>query len=188
MQQVLAKPLLSLSLSASLSSHLLALLSLSLLRFLIQSHSFSLRTLCCGRGGVLCSGKRFCFCLCPLPLLPLLPLGLTPPCVDPNMPPRVDSKRLRVYRQQVHMFYTCGPVAGTHGDVLNRHTEACWDLHAGFSTFFQRAAPHTPHTPHTNTIQHNTTHNITRRQRESERETETEDREREREEKMKEER
>ena len=43
-------------------------------------------------------------------------------------PPCVDSKRPRVYRQHVHMSKTCGRVAGTHGDVLNRHTEACWEL------------------------------------------------------------
>ena len=29
-----------------------------------------------------------------------------------------------------------GPVAGTHGDVLNRHPEACWDLHTVCSPFF----------------------------------------------------
>ena len=44
----------------------------------------------------------------------------------------VRSKRLRVYgqdvsrvyRQQARMSWTCGPVAGTHGDVLTVHTEA----------------------------------------------------------------
>ena len=48
-------------------------------------------------------------------------------------PPCVDSKRLRVYIQnvsvctgttrtcQVHMFDTCGRGAGTDGDVLNGH-------------------------------------------------------------------
>ena len=30
----------------------------------------------------------------------------------------------------VCMWTCCRRVAGTHGDVLNRHTEACWDLHA----------------------------------------------------------
>ena len=41
-------------------------------------------------------------------------------------PPCEHSKRPRVYRQQVHMFYLCGRGAGTHGDVLNVHTEAFW--------------------------------------------------------------
>ena len=59
----------------------------------------------------------------------------TPPCVDPTTPPCQDTKRLRVYLQQVHMFYTCGPVASTHEDVLNLDTEACSDLHF-FSTVF----------------------------------------------------
>ena len=36
----------------------------------------------------------------------------------------VRSKRPRVYRQHAHMFYTCARVAGTHGDVLNVHTQA----------------------------------------------------------------
>ena len=39
-------------------------------------------------------------------------------------PPCVRSGRLRVYRQRARMSKTCGPVAGTHGDVLTVHTEA----------------------------------------------------------------
>ena len=42
-----------------------------------------------------------------------------------NTSPCVRSKCPRVYRQHVHMFYTCGHVAGTHGDILNAHTETC---------------------------------------------------------------
>ena len=41
-----------------------------------------------------------------------------------NAPPCVRSKRFRVYRQQAHMFHTCGLGAGTHAGVLNVHTEA----------------------------------------------------------------
>ena len=58
----------------------------------------------------------------------------------------------------------CGRVAGTHGDVLNRHAEECWDPHTVFSTVFStcRTTHCTPtHTQH-NTTQHNTTqHNTT---------------------------
>ena len=52
-------------------------------------------------------------------------------CVS-AMPPCVQSKRLRVYQQcphvsvctsNAHMLKAFGPIAGTHGDVLNRHTE-----------------------------------------------------------------
>ena len=41
-----------------------------------------------------------------------------------NASPCVRSKRFRVYRHQAHMFHTCGLGAGTHGNVLNVHTEA----------------------------------------------------------------
>ena len=51
-------------------------------------------------------------------------------------PPRVDE--------------ACGRVAGTHGDVLSRHTGTCWDLHTVRFHFF--SVPHhthrTPNTPH----------------------------------------
>ena len=42
-----------------------------------------------------------------------------------NTSPCVRSKCPRVYRQHAHMFFSCGHVAGTHGDVLNVHTQAC---------------------------------------------------------------
>ena len=49
---------------------------------------------------------------------------------DPPAPPCVDSKRARVYVQNVPVctgttrtcFNTCARGAGTHGDVLNVHT------------------------------------------------------------------
>ena len=47
-----------------------------------------------------------------------------PPVCTFKTPPCVRSGRLRVYRQQARMSWTCGPVAGTHGDVLTVHTEA----------------------------------------------------------------
>ena len=60
------------------------------------------------------------------PFMVIRKLTMTPchPCVD--------SKRPRVYRHHAHMFQhvhtetltTCGRGAGTHGDVLNLHTEA----------------------------------------------------------------
>ena len=49
--------------------------------------------------------------------------GIHPVCRF-KTPPCVRSGRLRVYRQRAHMCSTCGPVAGTHGDVLTVHTEA----------------------------------------------------------------
>ena len=53
------------------------------------------------------------------------------PCVRSKTPPCVRSKRLRVYVQNVSVCIgttpacvtTCGLGAGTHGDVLNVHTE-----------------------------------------------------------------
>ena len=48
----------------------------------------------------------------------------TPPVCRFKTPACVRSGRLRVYRQHARMFNTCGPVASTHGDVLNVHTEA----------------------------------------------------------------
>ena len=47
-----------------------------------------------------------------------------PPVCTFKTPPCVRSGRLRVYRQQARMCSTCGPVGGTHGDVLTVHTEA----------------------------------------------------------------
>ena len=38
--------------------------------------------------------------------------------------PCVRSRRLRVYRENVRVFRTCGRFPGTHGGVLNAHTEA----------------------------------------------------------------
>ena len=52
------------------------------------------------------------------------------PCVGPNTPSCVDSKRPRVYRHLVHMsqnmwtccWYTRGRFESTHGGVLELHT------------------------------------------------------------------
>ena len=44
------------------------------------------------------------------------------PCVHSKRSPCVHSKRHRVYRQHVHMFFTCGRFAARHADVLNVHT------------------------------------------------------------------
>ena len=106
-------------------------------------------------------------------------------------PPCVDSKRPRVYVQNVPMctgttrtcFNTCARGAGIHGDVLNVHTEAFLKPHTGFFPRFFNVPQHTnthtqthTHTKHTprppttprpqqpHTTQH-TPHNITRRQR-----------------------
>ena len=94
---------------------------------------------------------------------------------DPSSPPCVHSTRLRVcvqnvprvYRQQAHMFPTCGLGAGTHGDVLNLHTESVLEVYTGFFHVFFTVPQHTKHThtPYTTRPQrhhhHNDTHHIT---------------------------
>ena len=76
--------------------------------------------------------------------------------------PCVRSKRPRVYRHQAHIFHTCGLGAGTHGDVLNVHTEAFFNVHTVFF-FFHVFSPcrntntHSPNTHH----DHNDTHHTT---------------------------
>ena len=49
-------------------------------------------------------------------------------CGTLKTPPCVRSRRLRVNQEKSRMFNTCGRFPGTHGGVLNLHTE-------GFSTF-----------------------------------------------------
>ena len=69
------------------------------------------------------------------------------------------SKRPRVYRHHVHMFKTCGPVAGTHRDVLNvQGVSACHMRTCLMHT--PLVAPPPTHPP-SNTTQHttHTTHN-----------------------------
>ena len=117
---------------------------------------------------------------------------------DDRLPPCVRSKRPRVYVQNVPVctgtartcVSTCARFAGTHGDVLNVHTEAFWNPHTGFFHvfFFQRAATHTNTQTHTHTQTHKhqthttiTTTHTTQYNTQHHTETETE-REREREE------
>ena len=97
----------------------------------------------------------------PPPLSLLFP---SPPCVRP--------KNLRVWIQNVPVCTgttpacgnTCARGAGTHGDVLNLHTEV-------FSAC--QAAPHTtPH--HTHTTQHTHTHTHTTQHHNTQHHTETE--------------
>ena len=111
-----------------------------------------------------------------LPFPSFLLLLLSSPCVRPKKPPCVDSKRLRVYVQDVPVCTdttpacgsTCARGAGTHGDVLNLHTEVFSACHTTHHTHHTHTATHTAtHTTHTNT--HNTqtltyTHHNTRRQ------------------------
>ena len=72
--------------------------------------------------------------------------------------PCVGSKRFRVYRQNACMCSTCARFAGTHGSVLNLHTETFRTYTREFSAC--QAAPHTPQTqPNTHhTHQHTPTH------------------------------
>ena len=97
-----------------------------------------------------------------------------PPCTRSKRFPCLRSKRFRVYWHQAHMFPTCGLGAGTHGDVLNLHTESVLNVCTVFFHVFSpcRNTPNTHHdhqqhhdhndttttTTHTNTQQHTTTH------------------------------
>ena len=112
------------------------------------------------------------------------PPPLPPPCVHPKRFPCLRSKRFRVYWHQAHMFPTCGLGAGTHGDVLNLHTESVLNVcTVFFFTFFHRAATHQTHTTTTNDTtttttpppQRHTPHNTTRRQKQRETEKERQD-------------
>ena len=121
-----------------------------------------------------------------------------PPVCPLKTSPCVRSKRPHVYRHHAHMLkhmcawcpYTRGRFECTPGDVFESthrffHVcSACRNTH--------RQTKHTPRPPTTPRPQrhtpHNTTHNITRRQRDRERETETERDKTRRQEKMKEDR
>ena len=67
----------------------------------------------CGRGRGVCVCAVWCGTL----KTPVSPLQ-TPPCEH--------SKHLRVCWHHANMFQHVGVVMGTHGDVLNVHTEASW--------------------------------------------------------------
>ena len=102
----------------------------------------------------------------------LAELTVTPPSPLPPLPPSpcVRPKNLRVWIQDVPVctdttpacFDTCGRGAGTHGDVLNLHTEV----------FFLRATPHTKH-HHTPPHGDRDRETETERDREKQRERET---------------
>ena len=69
-------------------------------------------------------------------------------CVHRTHPGVYVRNALRVYQHHAHMFLTCGLGAGTHGGVLNAHTEV-------FSV-----SRHTPQ-PHNQNNKHDTQHNTT---------------------------
>ena len=93
---------------------------------------------------------------------------------DENTSPCVRSKRLRLYRHNAHTcFNMCARGAGTHGDVLNVHTETCLVDTLGFQRVTRTHHDHND--THNTTQQHD--HNTTQRQRQRQRET---DRDRER--------
>ena len=131
---------LSFSLSFSLLSSPLS--PLFLLRFLLQSLSLFLflsRWTLCGRGGVLWCVENF--------FVSVLALSLFS-----SPPSRSHAPVCRSQRTSVCRFKTSVCTGNRSAcDVLNRQTEACWDLHTGSSTFF--SACRTTHTTH----QHNTT-------------------------------
>ena len=86
---------------------------------------------------------------------------------DENTSPCVRSKRLRLYRHNAHTCVNmCARGAGTHGDVLNVHTETCLVDTLGFQRVTRTHHDH-----------NDTQHNTTQRQRQTE--TEKEDRDRE---------
>ena len=79
---------------------------------------------CCG---VVCSVVVCGVVWCCVVLCGVVRLGMrkTPSvCRFKKTPPCVRSRRLRVYRGNARMFNTCGRFPGTHGGVLNAHTEA----------------------------------------------------------------
>ena len=79
----------------------------------------------CGVVCVVCVHVVLCVvCTCGVVCVVNLGTRKTSPVCTFKTPPCVRSGRLRVYRQQARMSKTCGPVAGTHGDVLTVHTEA----------------------------------------------------------------
>ena len=108
---------------AFLSCLVFSCLVLSCLSFSF-SFCFCLRVVLCGRGVVVV-----------VVLLVVVVRGVCLVCVfvfvccgtvkkREKKKPCVRSKRPRVYWHQAHMYETCGLTAGTHGNVLNGHTEA----------------------------------------------------------------
>ena len=99
---------------------------------------------------------------------------LSPP--PPSSPPCVRPKNLRVQIQNVPVCTdttpacgnTCARGAGTHGGVLNLHTEVFAACQAAPHTpkhtqhTHRTHTAHTPHTTHTNTQQHTTTETVDR--------------------------
>ena len=94
------------------------------------------------------------------------------------------SKRAQHLYQVKRMgFNMCALGAGTHGDVLNVHTETCLVDTLGFSachTHTPRPRRHTQHNTTTRPQHHTETETETDRDRERQRETEKEERNRER--------
>ena len=120
---------------------------------------------------------------------------------DPPVHPCVESKRPRVYIQNVPVctgttrtcVTTCGRGAGIHGDVLNAHTEGVLYIHTRFFRVFSACRNTHKHTPrpqrHTHTPHNTTTLNITTSHGDRERDRERQrKRDKTRQEKMKEER
>ena len=64
-------------------------------------------------------------------------------------PPCVHSKRPRAYWHQAHIYETCGFAAGTHGNVLNVHTETR-SMHTPLPLHPTHTSPHKPKQTQTN--------------------------------------
>ena len=98
-----------------------------------------------------------------------LKCSITMVFTDENTSPCVRSKRLRLYRHNAHTcFNMCARGAGTHGDVLNVHTETCLVDTLGFQRVTRTHHDHND--THNTTQQHD--HNTTQRQRETDRDRE----------------
>ena len=82
----------------------------------------------CGVCGVCCVCAVWCVCV--VCVWRGLTRGKLPVC-RLKTSPCAGSKRLRVYPQNDRMCSTCARFAGTHGGVLNLHTETFFNLHTG---------------------------------------------------------
>ena len=88
----------------------------------------------CWCGNVWCVCRYVCnvWCVCGVVCVLSVWRGLArgkPPVCRLKTSPCVGSKRIRVYRQNARMLNTCGRSAGTHGCVLNLHTETFLTTH-----------------------------------------------------------
>ena len=86
------------------------------------------------------------------------PSRLAHPCVDPNTPTCVHSRRLRVYRHIAHMFWTFSMHTRTYSFSTFFSVRTTHTAHQTHATTTNNTTPQTtPPTPHALLTQHNTT-------------------------------